>query len=291
MKASGKQRIPWNRANELGYVVCQRSDLRALSAWYKRCLKLAWPCASVIVRGHTAEVKLDAFTARRQALGRGGALAVRDVVSRWAARTRTRSAPTELWTGPVCFGLGKMPAEDAEQLAAEMLAAAREAEPDAFARPRSQAEYDKRVGFLRRWEHEAEMVKSKAKDGKAAAGDLAAYYAPSHAEIADAPAPLAPAVSQSEWRTVVEHYEGACAYCERRGMLLIRDQMVPAVRGGSHQIGNVVPACVGCNGEKAARAAAEFVASRPDLPARRLREAFGIPRPAQPAQPPARRRR
>lgn len=283
MKASGKRRLPWDRANELGYIVVPRSDLRALSAWYKRCLKLAWPCMSVIVRGRSAEVKLDAFTARRQSLGRAGAAAVREVVSRWAARVRTRSTLTEeRWTGPVCFGIGRMPADDAEQLAAEMLAAAREAEPEAFARPRSQAEYDRRVGFLRRWEREAEMVK-EGKDGKESKDSrdwFAGSRVPMHAEIADAPPPLATAVSQAEWRTVVENYGGKCAYCERSGMLLIRDQLVPAIRGGEHRLGNVVPACVDCNGAKAARAAAEFIASRIDLSAHRLREAFGIPQPA-----------
>lgn len=307
----------WSRVHELGYVVVQRSDLQALSTWYKRCIRYAWPCVSVIVRGRWAEVKLDAFTARRQSLTQSGAVAVRKIVEQWDERVnQARVRPTEIWLGPVAFGLVRMPVSEAEQMAAEMLAAARRADPRAFGRPRNQAEYNKRVDFLRRWEHEAKAEKAKGDGahrksaqakGKGKGGEVEVARGKGKGDQADVAQAArvdgkanvakskgaqvevakgaiggasAPSMSRSEWSSVVEWHGGLCAYCERRGMLLLRDQLLPAAMGGEHRIGNVVPACLDCNKDKAARAAAEFVASRPDLPARQVREALGIPQPS-----------
>ena len=54
-------------------------------------------------------------------------------------------------------------------------------------------------------------------------------------------------------------YSGRCAYCEtplKRGYHL--DHVVPLVRGGSHSIGNLVPACQPCNSSKGPRTVVEW---------------------------------
>ena len=45
---------------------------------------------------------------------------------------------------------------------------------------------------------------------------------------------------------------GGCAYCPRTTRLHI-DHVVPLVRGGKHDISNIVPACESCNTSKGAR--------------------------------------
>jgi len=65
-------------------------------------------------------------------------------------------------------------------------------------------------------------------------------------------APFSPA----EWQAVVRRW-GGCAYCGSPGPVQI-DHVVPLARGGRHSIGNVLPACAGCNISKHAALLAEW---------------------------------
>jgi 5-methylcytosine-specific restriction endonuclease McrA len=60
-----------------------------------------------------------------------------------------------------------------------------------------------------------------------------------------------------EWRTLVEHYRGKCAYCGAVGPLEV-DHRIPLSRGGHNSIDNVLPACRSCNGAKHQLTETEF---------------------------------
>lgn len=64
-----------------------------------------------------------------------------------------------------------------------------------------------------------------------------------------------------EWHAVCEEFGGLCAYCGEEKPLT-RDHVVPLVRGGSHYIDNIVPACLSCNSSKGARTAEEFLSAQ-----------------------------
>ena len=51
----------------------------------------------------------------------------------------------------------------------------------------------------------------------------------------------------------------ACVYCGSSGAMTV-DHIVPLARGGTDDIGNIVPACRSCNSKKNARTAVEFLA-------------------------------
>jgi 5-methylcytosine-specific restriction endonuclease McrA len=70
-------------------------------------------------------------------------------------------------------------------------------------------------------------------------------------------------VSQRDWDRAVASYDGKCAYCnERPEGALSMDHVVPVSRGGSHSIGNIVPACLSCNSSKKDRLLIEWRARR-----------------------------
>ena len=53
-------------------------------------------------------------------------------------------------------------------------------------------------------------------------------------------------VLERDWRRLVHRYRGMCAYCQARPWAH-RDHVIPLKRGGSHSIGNLLPACAPCN--------------------------------------------
>ncbi|KOU62050.1 hypothetical protein ADK57_25795 [Streptomyces sp. MMG1533] len=65
-------------------------------------------------------------------------------------------------------------------------------------------------------------------------------------------------VDSREWRKLVRHYRHRCAYCGGNQGGLHMDHVVPLSRGGRHAIGNVLPACQGCNLAKGAKLVAEW---------------------------------
>lgn len=62
-------------------------------------------------------------------------------------------------------------------------------------------------------------------------------------------------VSPSEWAAILEQFGNLCAYCRKPNgtKKLERDHVIPVSKGGLDEPDNVVPACRGCNGRKAAR--------------------------------------
>lgn len=65
-------------------------------------------------------------------------------------------------------------------------------------------------------------------------------------------------VDSREWRKLVRHYRHRCAYCGGNEGGLHMDHVIPLSRGGRHAIGNVLPACQGCNLSKGAKLVVEW---------------------------------
>lgn len=57
-------------------------------------------------------------------------------------------------------------------------------------------------------------------------------------------------VTSEAWRTTIEAFGGACAYCLADDVKLTIDHVQPLSRGGKHSIENIVPACGPCNSAK-----------------------------------------
>lgn len=53
----------------------------------------------------------------------------------------------------------------------------------------------------------------------------------------------------AEWRAKLAEHGGRCTYCGRTGRMT-RDHVIPVSRGGTNDIGNIVPACLPCNSGK-----------------------------------------
>lgn len=67
-----------------------------------------------------------------------------------------------------------------------------------------------------------------------------------------------PGVSVTDWVRTLNRFDHRCAYCGELPELLHMDHVVPLSRGGQHAIGNVLPACPGCNLSKNAKFLAEW---------------------------------
>ncbi|WP_406122931.1 HNH endonuclease [Streptomyces canus] len=65
-------------------------------------------------------------------------------------------------------------------------------------------------------------------------------------------------IAPRDWRKLVRHYRHRCAYCGGNQGGLHMDHVIPLSRGGRHAIGNVLPACQGCNLSKGAKLVAEW---------------------------------
>jgi hypothetical protein len=53
--------------------------------------------------------------------------------------------------------------------------------------------------------------------------------------------------TEKDWQRLVLRYRGCCAYCGTDSDALQREHVVPLVRGGTHGVGNILPACPPCN--------------------------------------------
>lgn len=65
------------------------------------------------------------------------------------------------------------------------------------------------------------------------------------------------ALTERDWARVVARSLGRCSYCGIKSKLTM-DHVVPLSRGGTHTIGNVVPACGPCNFRKGRRFLTEW---------------------------------
>lgn len=57
-------------------------------------------------------------------------------------------------------------------------------------------------------------------------------------------------VTAQEWQTRLIEFNFCCAYCLRPSGDLTQDHMQPLIKGGAHNIENIVPACRSCNSRK-----------------------------------------
>lgn len=64
-------------------------------------------------------------------------------------------------------------------------------------------------------------------------------------------------VTRRDWERLLSRYDHRCAYCGE-ATVLHQDHLIPIARGGRHSIGNLVPACIVCNGRKRALLPVEF---------------------------------
>lgn len=66
--------------------------------------------------------------------------------------------------------------------------------------------------------------------------------------------------TKKERDALLASYLGFCAYCDAKATTF--DHVVPLSRGGSNDIENLVPACLGCNSAKRDRSLLHFLKLR-----------------------------
>lgn len=72
-------------------------------------------------------------------------------------------------------------------------------------------------------------------------------------------------VSVRDWMKLVRRYRSCCAYCGEFVERPVIEHVIPLARGGRHAIGNVLPACAGCNASKHASFIVEWRKRRPQI--------------------------
>ena len=50
-------------------------------------------------------------------------------------------------------------------------------------------------------------------------------------------------LTRGQWEDIKRAYQHRCAYCQQRPTRLTQDHLTPLIKGGSHTVWNVVPAC------------------------------------------------
>jgi 5-methylcytosine-specific restriction endonuclease McrA len=81
-------------------------------------------------------------------------------------------------------------------------------------------------------------------------------------------------VSAKDWQRELERHNNRCFYCRSEGVLTM-DHVVPASRGGTHSVGNLVPACKSCNSSKRDRTIMEWRMKLPSPRQRRTNDTTG----------------
>lgn len=56
-------------------------------------------------------------------------------------------------------------------------------------------------------------------------------------------------VQPRDWERLIKRFRSRCAYCDSEGDMTM-DHVVPLSRGGTHSVGNILPACLSCNSSK-----------------------------------------
>lgn len=67
--------------------------------------------------------------------------------------------------------------------------------------------------------------------------------------------------TSADWLRLQRRHNFCCVYCGERRRLTM-DHVVPLVRGGTHSIGNILPACLSCNCRKQGRFVMEWKLNR-----------------------------
>lgn len=66
-----------------------------------------------------------------------------------------------------------------------------------------------------------------------------------------------PVLTVEQWRFIKRAFGYRCAYCGEKKALTM-DHVIPLIRGGKHEMSNIVPACRSCNASKGPRDAPPF---------------------------------
>lgn len=64
--------------------------------------------------------------------------------------------------------------------------------------------------------------------------------------------------TEKDWARLVARYRGCCAYCGKKPDQLHREHVIPLRRGGTHSVGNILPACPPCNYSKKTKTIMEW---------------------------------
>lgn len=62
-----------------------------------------------------------------------------------------------------------------------------------------------------------------------------------------------------EWEFIKAFFNFRCFYCDKEGLILQIEHMIPISRGGSHTAENIVPSCGICNMKKGTKTFEEFL--------------------------------
>jgi 5-methylcytosine-specific restriction endonuclease McrA len=65
--------------------------------------------------------------------------------------------------------------------------------------------------------------------------------------------------TKHQWLLLQQAYGHRCGYCSAGAVRLTKDHVQPLARGGSDDIGNIIPACLRCNRRKHVKTAEEFM--------------------------------
>ena len=119
---------------------------------------------------------------------------------------------------------------------------------------------DKTLAAKRRWrerhpEQSAECTRTWQKNNPEKSRLRTNRYRPKKKDL---PATL----TKWEWHMTLEAFDHRCAYCGKKGHPLHQDHVVPGVRGGGYEFGNIVPCCKSCNSSKNDRVCDEWMDSK-----------------------------
>lgn len=57
-------------------------------------------------------------------------------------------------------------------------------------------------------------------------------------------------LTEVEWQEILEDHFHKCHYCQRSGIRLVQEHVIPVSKGGGYTKDNIVPACRSCNAKK-----------------------------------------
>lgn len=66
-------------------------------------------------------------------------------------------------------------------------------------------------------------------------------------------------LTKAQWREILENFNHCCAYCLEPCEKLETDHFYPLMKGGAHDVSNIVPACRRCNAIKKDRLIFEWL--------------------------------
>lgn len=69
-------------------------------------------------------------------------------------------------------------------------------------------------------------------------------------------------ITAKQWEDIKAEFDNRCAYCSKPDDALTMDHIVPLIKGGRHDVDNVVPACQKCNDSKGSKTMVIWAATR-----------------------------